>query len=124
MSSQQAKQTVLVAMLILIAISVYRQKADPGTLYKRVWGTGVLGLMLSLLADFAPAIAGPFAVVTVLGTMTKGGDKALLNLLGSGPATPGTPGSTAGSGPPPSTSSAPPAAPAASAASGTQVRAR
>lgn len=82
MTPTKSKQVVLVSMLALMAISVYRQKGDPGTLYKRVWGTGVLGVMLSLMADFIPDVAGPFAGLVVLGALTNGGDKAINNLLG------------------------------------------
>lgn len=80
MNAQQSKQMVLVSALALIAIAVYRQQGDPGTLFKRVWGTGALTVMLSLVADFAPTVAGPFAVVAVLGALTHGGDSALTNL--------------------------------------------
>jgi hypothetical protein len=82
MTPTKSKQLVLVSSLALIAIAVYRQNNDPGTLFRRVWGVGALAVMLSLLADFAPQIAGPFAVVTVLGSLTHGGDQALVNLTG------------------------------------------
>lgn len=80
MSPQASKQTVLVSMVALIAIAAYRDKGSPS--YKRVWGVGVLGVMLSIMSDFAPAIAGPFAVLTVLGSLTNGGTQAIDNLLG------------------------------------------
>lgn len=83
MSETQAKKTVLVSMLVLAAIAVYRGKspADVG-MYKRIWAAGVVGVFLSLTADFAPSLAGPFALLTVLGSLSSGGDKAILNLLG------------------------------------------
>ena len=93
MSPVKAKQTVLVAMIALIAINLYRVKSD-GSMYKRLWGTGVVGVFLSILADFAPSIAGPFAVLTVLGSLTNGGDKALQNLLGGASATAAVKGPT------------------------------
>ena len=84
-SKAGARKAVLVSMVALLAISFYRsEKGDAqGSLYKRLWGTSVLGIFLSLLADFVPEIAGPFAVVTVLGSLTNGGDKALQKALGS-----------------------------------------
>jgi hypothetical protein len=93
-NAQQAKQAVLVSMLALIAIAVFRGKST-STVFKRIWGTGVLGVALSILADFAPAIAGPFAVLTVLGSLTNGGDTAIQNLLGKVPGS-----SSTGSAPP------------------------
>lgn len=82
MNPTQAKKTVLVSMLALVAIAVYRGKAGDGQTYKRVWGTGVVGLALSIVADFAPTVAGPFAALVVLGSLTNGGDAAIQNLLG------------------------------------------
>ena len=80
MSPQQAKQTVLVSMLALVAIAAFKDKGLPP--YKRVWATGVIGVILSVVADFAPQIAGPFAALVVLGSLTNGGDQAIQNLLG------------------------------------------
>ena len=113
MTPEKAKQTVLVSMLALIAINLYRVKSD-GSMYKRLWGTGVVGVFLSILADFAPAIAGPFAVLTVLGSLTNGGDKALQNLLGGASAATTVKGPTGTTGPqgatttPTTTTTAPP----------------
>ena len=79
-----------------------------------MWATGVVGLMLSLLADFAPTIAGPFAILTVLGSLTSGGDKALASLFGavSPSQSPAGAGSSARSGQsPPANSSTPTPAP-------------
>jgi hypothetical protein len=42
----------------------------------------MLGVMLSVAADFAPSLAGPFAVLVLLGYATSGGDKAIENVLG------------------------------------------
>jgi hypothetical protein len=74
---------VLVGTFALLAINIYRGRkgeTDIAT-YKRLWGTGVVGLMLSVLADFAPQIAGPFAVLIVLGSLTKNGDAVFTNAL-------------------------------------------
>lgn len=90
MSPAKAKQTVLVSTVALMAISLYRVKTEEGALYKRLWGTGVVGLFLAIMADFAPSVAGPFAALIVLGSLTNGGDKALQNLLGGAAKTPAT----------------------------------
>lgn len=91
-SKVQARKLVLVSSFALIAISVYRNRSNEtaaGT-FKRLWATGIVALMLSLLADFAPAVAGPFAVLTVLGWLVKDGTQIIDNALGgSAPATPG-----------------------------------
>lgn len=82
--SQQAKRIVLVSMGLLLAIGFYRAKQGEtgGVTYKRIWGVGVMALLLSMLADFVPSIAAPFAVLVVLGSLTHGGDQALQNVLG------------------------------------------
>lgn len=105
----QARKMVLVSVLLLAVIGVYRDRRrenSAGT-FRVFWATGIVGMFLSLLADFVPTIAGPFAVLTVLGSLTNGGEKALENLLGAvipqppagaGPAPPG-PGSSAAPAP-------------------------
>lgn len=84
-SRVQARKLVLVSMGGLLLIAAYRQAKgeDTGSVYKRLWGVGVLSVMLSVLADFAPTIAGPFALLTLLGSFSAGGDKAIQNLLGA-----------------------------------------
>lgn len=84
-SKVQARKMVLVSTFLLIALSVYRDRSgktdSPQGTFRVVWGAGIVGMFLSLLADFAPAIAGPFAVLIVLGSLTNGGDQALLKIL-------------------------------------------
>ncbi len=79
-----ARRTVLISIVALLALNTYkgRLSTQDVTTTKRLWGTGVVGIMLSLLADVAPNVAGPFAALVVLGSLTNGGDKALQNLLG------------------------------------------
>lgn len=76
-----AKRTVLVSMFLLAAIAVYRNKSA-GATYNALWGVGVVSLILSILADFVPSIAGPFAALVVLGSFTKGGDRLIQSALG------------------------------------------
>lgn len=65
MSSATAKTVVLVAGGLMFAmIGIKREQiADP---FKFAWAAGVITLGLSVLADVAPEIAGPFAILTLM----------------------------------------------------------
>lgn len=82
----QARRLVLISVFGMLVISAYRGKLTSTTqgagFLKRMWGVGVVAILLGLLADVAPQIAGPFAVLVVVGMLTNGGDQALQNLLG------------------------------------------
>lgn len=80
----QARKMVLVSAFLLAGIAVYRDRSSgaSGT-FHALWGVGVVSLLLSILADFAPTIAGPFAVVTVLGSLTSGGTSIIDKILGT-----------------------------------------
>lgn len=80
MTSSQARKMVLVSAAALATITVYRKQVD----YQRYWGVGALTLMLSLAADFAPGIAGPFAVLVVLGDLTNKGVPTFLSKVSGG----------------------------------------
>lgn len=84
-SPAAARKLVLVSMLGLLAIAFYRARNPEAdvNLYRRLWGVGVLGVMLSIVADFAPQVGGPFALLVLLGSLTNGGDRALQNALGN-----------------------------------------
>ena len=83
-TTTQARRYVLISVFGLLAIAAYKGNlADSQVSFsKRLWGTGVLAIMLGLAADVAPQIAGPFAVLVLVGSFTSGGDKAIQNLLG------------------------------------------
>lgn len=85
----QARKMVLVSTFLLAAVSVYKNK-DTNSTFKSLWGVGVVGLVLSLLADFAPSIAGPFAVLVVLGSLTEKGNNLIQSALGKAAGTTGT----------------------------------
>ena len=70
MSSSSAKTLVLVtAGLLFAAIAVKRNSiADP---YRYAWAAGVITIFLSILADIAPEIAGPFAVLLLFAVYVK-----------------------------------------------------
>lgn len=80
----QARKMVLVSAFALAAIAVYRdRKQGAGDTFHALWGVGVLSLMLSLLADFAPTVAGPFAALTVLGSAASGKVSIIDKVFGS-----------------------------------------
>ena len=98
-----ARKMVLVGTFLLIGINIYRSTKGTGTtvsFYRRMWGTGVVGVMLAVLADFAPQVAGPFVVVVDLAMLTKYGDE-LFGRLGPAASTthPTRPGGTSPGGP-------------------------
>lgn len=79
-----ARKMVLVSAFLLAAIAVYRdRKQGTSDTFKALWGVGVLSMLLSLLADFAPTIAGPFAALTVLGSLVSGDVSLLDKILGT-----------------------------------------
>lgn len=43
--------------------------------YKQIWAIGALGLLLSLVSDFAPQIGGPLAILFALGFIAGGQTK-------------------------------------------------
>lgn len=85
-SPQTARRWVLVSMVGLLIMAAYKEASGSSAgdvgMMKRLWGVGVLGLILSAAADFVPSLAGPFAVLVLLGYATSGGDKAIENVLG------------------------------------------
>lgn len=114
-SPQQAQRYVLISVIGLLVIAAYRGKLTGGDvpLAKRLWGTGVLAIMLGLVADVAPQIAGPFAMLILVGSVTNGGDKAIHNFLakasgGSTGPTSIAPPASARRAPPPTDRTAPP----------------
>lgn len=102
----QARKVVLVSIFLLAAIGIYRDRSSetPAGTFRRLWGVGVVGMMLSLAADFVPQLAGPFAGLIVLGSLTHGGDKLIESALGAISKAPGSgaasPASTSSSSPP------------------------
>lgn len=70
MSSQSAKTIVLLAGgLMFAAIGIRRKQiADP---FKFAWAAGVITLGLSVLADVAPEVAGPAALLVLMAVYWK-----------------------------------------------------
>lgn len=97
-SPETSRRMVLVSIVLLLGMGVYKS-SKPGDvgMARRLWGVGMLGLILSAAADFVPTLAGPFALLIVMGYATDGGDKAIENVLGKvsgGGSTVGTTGET------------------------------
>lgn len=86
MTSSTASKIVLVSggiMAIWVLITPNEQTAT----FKRLWGIGALTLALSIMADFVPEIAGPFALLVLVagGTKNKGKiGKTISNATGKG----------------------------------------
>lgn len=91
----QARKMVLVSGFALAAIQAYKARSS-GETFKSLWGVGVVMLVLSIAADFAPTVAGPFAVLTVLGSLTHGGDRIISQALGGIAKSPGQTGTVGG----------------------------
>lgn len=70
MSPTSAKTLVLVTGGLMLAIVGIRHDAiaDP---FRAAWGAGVITLFLSLLADIAPEVAGPAAILVLLAVYWK-----------------------------------------------------
>lgn len=93
----QARKMVLVSALMLAVIAVYRdRKQGAGDTFHALWGVGVLSFILSVLADFAPTIAGPFAALTVLGSLASGNVSIIDRVFGGATAAPRGPSTTSG----------------------------
>ena len=82
MNSVAARKMVLVSVLGLLIVATYKGRSGKVPTSTRLWGTGWLAVMLGVTADFAPQIAGPFSLLILAGSLTNGGDKAFINLLG------------------------------------------
>lgn len=81
----QARKMVLAGLLVLTLVTVYKdhKSSDAQGTFRVFWGVGVVGMFLSLLADFLPQIAGPFALLIALGSITHGGEQVLERALGT-----------------------------------------
>ena len=61
---------VLVSGALMFATIGIRRAAFPDV-YKAAWAAGVITLFLSVLADVAPEVAGPFAILVLLAVYWK-----------------------------------------------------
>ena len=85
----QARKMVLVSMFLLAAIAIYKdRKSGSSDTFRALWAVGIVSEVLSVAADFAPTVAGPFAALAVLGSLTSGGSSLIERMLGTVAATP------------------------------------
>lgn len=95
MSPEASKKLVLVSVALMGGTAVVKDltgKGAQGSTFRRLWALGAVGLVLSVLADFAPSIAGPFAALLGIGYLA-GAEGAITSFV-SGAV--GTPGAAAG----------------------------
>lgn len=78
-NTANARKAVLLMGVLLFAYVL--ATPDKGTSFRRVISSGYVFLMLSLLADFAPQVAGPMSVLIVLGLIITPQGQAALNKL-------------------------------------------
>lgn len=69
MSPATAKTTVLVTFALMLAFIALEKTGQPK--YKRAWAAGIIALALSFLADIAPEVAGPLALLTLMAVAVK-----------------------------------------------------
>lgn len=76
---------VLLSLGTMFAVTAIRdlQGKQGGSTYRRLWATGVLAVGLSMLADFAPDIAGPFALLVGI-TYVMGAEDTIARWLHAG----------------------------------------
>lgn len=89
MNPSQARQLTLVSLVITGGVVLYdltknREQLGSDQSFRAVWSLGLLALLMSVLADLMPQLAGPFAGLValsviigrkgVLGSIVKVGD--------------------------------------------------
>lgn len=96
MSPQTARQMVLVSLLVtggVVTFDVLRQGpgVEAGSEFRVVWSVCVLFLLLAMLSDIVPELAGPLALLILLAvTIGRGGavQQIARNIPGGKAATP------------------------------------
>jgi hypothetical protein len=88
-SESTAKALIIGGGLGTIAIIFLRrnQLSDP---FRNAWAAGALWLFLSLLADIAPQVAGPAALLVLIFAYAKVGKTGSSNIFSGGFKLPGT----------------------------------
>lgn len=66
MTKEAASRTVIVVGLILLATALVKGSSGGVNVFKRVRAIGLVVLVLAVLADFAPQVVGPFAILVGL----------------------------------------------------------
>ena len=71
MDSSTAAKTVLIVGGVMAAWVLLTNDPIAGHTYKRLWGVAALTLVLSIAADFITQVAGPFAILCLVGGATR-----------------------------------------------------
>jgi hypothetical protein len=78
-SPDTAKRLALVSIAVMAGAGVIKS----GPTFSRLWAVGAVGLGLTVLADFAPGIAGPLAALVAIGYVA-GAENAITNFVHGG----------------------------------------
>lgn len=98
MDRSTARQVVLISMLVSGGVIMYdvfkhQDKLGPDQTFRAVWSMALLFILLAILADTAPELAGPFAgVVTLAILIGRQGALSSIVKVGSGKPNPNTGG--------------------------------
>lgn len=90
MDQSTARQLVLISMLLSGGVIMYdvlkhRDSLGADQSFRAVWSMALLFLLLAILADTIPELAGPFAALTTLAILI-GRQGALSSIVGAGTA--------------------------------------
>lgn len=69
MTSEQASRIVLLSgagMATFVLVQASRQGRPQEKTFKSLWAIGLVTLGLAIFADFAPEVAGPFALLVLI----------------------------------------------------------
>jgi hypothetical protein len=93
-----ARQLVLISMLLSGGVIMYdvlkhRDSLGSDQSFRAVWSMALLFLLLAILADTVPELAGPFAAVATLAILI-GRQGALSSIVGAGTGNPQQPKKT------------------------------
>lgn len=77
MTSEQASRLVIASLVIVSVTAIFGDVGTGKTPKPRLFiAGGVLYLMLGLLSDFAPSIAGPMAILVAIAVVLNQGEGA------------------------------------------------
>lgn len=94
MNPATSRRLVLLSLGTMFAVTTIRDVSGKGgassSTYRRLWATGALTLLLSIVADFAPDVAGPFALLIAM-TYVMGAEDSIAGWLHGAIGAPATP---------------------------------
>lgn len=81
----QARKLVLASVLVMLGAVIARAlKGEVGEAFPRLWALAVVAIALGFVADFAPMIGGPLALLVALSYLTSGGREAIGRAIQTG----------------------------------------